>query len=154
MAMGSTPFPGKTAAAILENLLTQEPIVPLHFDPGLPAEFQAIINKALQKDPSLRYQHAAEMHSDLQHLKQASDPQMQLSVVARPPASGATGRLWRISIVAIVLALALIAAYFSSRRPPKLTDKDTIVLADFTNTTGDQVFDDTLKQGLSVQLEK
>ena len=51
--------------------------------------------------------------------------------------------------------LALFAAgYFYFHRTPKLTDKDTIVLADFTNTTGDPVFDGTLRQGLAVQLEQ
>ena len=59
---------------------------------------------------------------------------------------------WRPLIVLVIGGLA--AWYFVTRRPAKLTDKDTIVLADFTNTTGDSVFDDTLKQGLSVQLEQ
>jgi DNA-binding winged helix-turn-helix (wHTH) protein len=57
--------------------------------------------------------------------------------------------------VAAVAVLALaVFAYFYLRRPPKLTDKDTIVLADFSNTTGDAVFDGTLRQGLAVQLEQ
>jgi tetratricopeptide (TPR) repeat protein len=56
---------------------------------------------------------------------------------------------------ALVLLVALSAgAYFYFHRPPKLTDKDTIVLADFTNTTGDSVFDDTLKQALSISLQQ
>ena len=53
----------------------------------------------------------------------------------------------------VVVALAA-GGYFYFHRTPKLTDKDTIVLADFTNTTGDTVFDGTLRQGLSVQLEQ
>ena len=54
---------------------------------------------------------------------------------------------------AAVLALS-VAGYFYLHRAPKLTDKDTIVLADFTNTTGDPVFDGTLRQGMAVQLEQ
>ena len=53
------------------------------------------------------------------------------------------------------LAFLLLGGYFFfARRPPALTDKDTIVLADFDNKTGDPVFDDTLRQGLSVELQQ
>ena len=55
--------------------------------------------------------------------------------------------------IAVLLAI-LVAGYFYFHRMSKLTDKDTIVLADFTNTTGDAVFDETLRQGLAVQLEQ
>ena len=54
----------------------------------------------------------------------------------------------------VSLAILVSASYFYFHRAPKLTDKDTIVLSDFDNKTGDSVFDDTLKQGLSVQLEQ
>jgi DNA-binding winged helix-turn-helix (wHTH) protein/tetratricopeptide (TPR) repeat protein len=66
-----------------------------------------------------------------------------------------TGIRWK-AIIPVAVAIVVLAAfsYFYFRRTPKLTDKDTIVLADFSNTTGDAVFDDTLKQGLSVQLEQ
>lgn len=61
---------------------------------------------------------------------------------------------WMLGAAAVaVLALAL-AGYLYFHGAPKLTDKDTVVLADFTNTTGDPVFDDTLRQGLAVQLEQ
>ncbi|HEY4708538.1 MAG TPA: winged helix-turn-helix domain-containing protein [Candidatus Acidoferrales bacterium] len=55
---------------------------------------------------------------------------------------------------AVVLVLAALAGYFYFHRAPKITEKDSIVVADFTNSTGDAVFDGTLKQGLSVQLEQ
>ena len=58
------------------------------------------------------------------------------------------------SVAAAVVVAAAVAGAFYGRRPPNLTDKDTIVLADFTNKTGDPVFDDTLRQGLAVQLEQ
>lgn len=60
-----------------------------------------------------------------------------------------------IGAATLILIAAVGAAYFFSyKAAPKLTEKDTIVLADFTNTTGDSVFDGTLRQGLSVQLEQ
>jgi serine/threonine protein kinase/tetratricopeptide (TPR) repeat protein len=63
---------------------------------------------------------------------------------------------WRILVPAVVLVVALIASvlYYRSRQSQRLSEKDTIVLADFTNTTGDPVFDGTLRQGLSSQLEQ
>src|SRR5208283_1067695 len=62
---------------------------------------------------------------------------------------------WKVVIPAAGAVLAvLVAGYFYFHRPPKLTDKDTIVVADFTNTTGDAVFDGTLRQGMAVQLEQ
>jgi len=65
------------------------------------------------------------------------------------------GKRWKLASPAIVAVLALsVGGYFYLRRTPKLTDKDTIVLADFNNTTGDSVFDGTLRQGLAVQLEQ
>jgi DNA-binding winged helix-turn-helix (wHTH) protein/tetratricopeptide (TPR) repeat protein len=74
-------------------------------------------------------------------------------------AAGETTKRWKVIIPAAATVLAfLVAGYFYLHRAPhhtpKLTDKDTIVLGDFANTTGDVVFDDALKQGLSIQLEQ
>lgn len=72
-----------------------------------------------------------------------------------PETGTALRRRWRVVVAAAVFVPALIlAGYLHFHRVPKLTDKDTIVLADFANTTGDPVFDDTLRQGLVVQLEQ
>jgi eukaryotic-like serine/threonine-protein kinase len=74
------------------------------------------------------------------------------------PSAGATAgieRRWRVIVPAAVAVLLLsVGGYLYFHRAPKLTDKDTIVLADFTNTTGDSVFDLTLRQGMAVQLEQ
>jgi len=96
----------------------------------------------------------ASSSTDLQQLKRPPD--------AAPISNGATteiptgiGKRWKLIVPAIGAVLALsVGGYFYFRRTPKLTDKDTIVLADFSNTTGDSVFDGTLRQGLAVQLEQ
>jgi len=112
-------------------------------------ELEHILSKCLENDRELRYQHASEIRADLQRLKRDSDS-------GRVTASAKPGvKRWRVAVLAAVAGLALFAAgYFYFHRTPKLTDKDTIVLADFTNTTGDPVFDGTLRQGLAIQLEQ
>ena len=112
-------------------------------------ELERIISKCLETDRALRYQHAADLRTDLERLKRGSDPARR---AASAPGDGT--RRWT-SLAAAAAAVALAAwATSSMRRPATLTDKDTIVLADFTNTTGDPVFDDTLRQGLAVQLQQ
>jgi DNA-binding winged helix-turn-helix (wHTH) protein/tetratricopeptide (TPR) repeat protein len=80
---------------------------------------------------------------------------VQQKPVPSAEAPGGIGRRRNLIVPAIAALLALsVSGYFYLRRTPKLSDKDTIVLADFTNTTGDSVFDGTLRQGLAVQLEQ
>ena len=117
--------------------------------PDLPADLRNIVEKALEKDPAERYQSARELVVDLRRLTRATTS-------AQPGATGVITKRWKV-IVAAAAAAALafsVAGYFYVHRPPKLTDKDTIVLADFDNKTGDAVFDDTLRQGLSVELQQ
>jgi eukaryotic-like serine/threonine-protein kinase len=88
----------------------------------------------------------------------AEAPTQKQPASSSPATTGAptgTGTRWKLIVPAIVAVLALsVGGYFNLRRTPKLTEKDTIVLADFSNTTGDSVFDGTLRQGLAVQLEQ
>jgi serine/threonine protein kinase/Flp pilus assembly protein TadD len=149
MATGVMPFRGESSAVIFRAILDGTPTAPVRLNPDIPADLERIIDKALEKDRDLRYQSAAEMRSDLQRLKRDSES-MKLPAVKTP------AKRWPWLTVAVILIAAASAAYFflHRRAPPKLTEKDTIVLADFTNTTGDPVFDGTLRQGLSAQLEQ
>jgi serine/threonine protein kinase/Flp pilus assembly protein TadD len=147
MATGVRPFRGDSSAVIFNAILDATPTPAVRLNPEVPAELERIINKALEKDRDLRYQSAAEMRSDLQRLKRDSD----LTKLPGLPAPRKRSR-W-IAAATVVFIAAAGAAYFLLRRSaPKLTEKDTIVLADFTNTTGDPVFDGALRQGLSAQL--
>jgi tetratricopeptide (TPR) repeat protein/predicted Ser/Thr protein kinase len=124
----------------------------------LPPELERVISKCLESDRELRYQHASEIRTDLQRLRVA--PAVLPPVIAGDSYRRQDPRRDNISsrkLIAAVTAAALAAlagGYFYFHRSPKLTDKDTIVLADFRNTTGDPVFDGTLRQGLTVQLEQ
>jgi eukaryotic-like serine/threonine-protein kinase len=150
MATGVLPFRGESSAVIFNAILDGKPTPAVRLNPDVPAELERIIDKALEKDRDLRYQSAAEMRSDLQRLKRDSES-VKAPVVAAP----ARRWPWIAAAAVLILIAAAGAVYFLRHRPaPKLTEKDTIVLADFTNTTGDPVFDGTLRQGLSAQLEQ
>jgi eukaryotic-like serine/threonine-protein kinase len=157
MATGRMAFPGKNAAVIHDAILNRAPTPLTRVNPDLSPELERIVDKALEKDKKLRYQSAADIRADLQRLKRNTESQRV------PAATSAVvggegerrGIRWKVIVLAAVAAVALAAGgYFYFHRTPKLTDKDTIVLADFTNTSGDTVFDGTLRQGLSVQLEQ
>src|SRR3989454_1399178 len=199
MATGTLPFRGDTSGVICDGIMNRTPVAPVRLNPDLPPKLEDIINRALEKDRELRYQHASDMRSELLRLKRDTDsgravPASSGTValardavpppVAQPPApasspmiaaapsSGAVkvsstsvpavldtslarSKLWKVLVpVTVLLVAALIVGgfYFRSRETKPLTEKDTIVLADFANTTGDAVFDDALKQALAVDL--
>lgn len=152
MTTGVSPFWADTPGGMLENILTRTPAAVGQLNSPAPAKLEEIIAKGLEKDRDLRYQRASEMRSDLQTLKQDSDSGKWLAV-RKSAARTSKARLW-IAVGAAMLVALVLGAYLSSHHPAKLTDKDTLVLAGFVNTTGDTVFDGTLRQGLSAQLEQ
>jgi serine/threonine protein kinase/Flp pilus assembly protein TadD len=191
MTTGRQPFRGETTATMLDSILHQVPMAPVRLNPDVPEQLEHIINKCLEKDRNLRYQHASGICSDLKRLKrdlqskenfatpEADEEQPLAPAVAGLPSAksrpvtvkgevpsqalrpdSAEERGWSrraLFLASLAFVVALIAAggfYWHARKPMKLTDKDTIVLADFTNTTGDAVFDGALRQGLTVQLEQ
>jgi eukaryotic-like serine/threonine-protein kinase len=161
MATGTLPFRGESTGVIFKAILDGTPTSAVRLNPDLPPKLEEIINKALEKDRNLRYQHAADMRTDLQRLKRDSESGRAAAAssgrMATPETS--TGRLAKLSTIAVpaVLLIALVVAgglYYRSHRSKALTDKDTIVLADFANSTGDAIFDDTLKTALNVSLRQ
>jgi serine/threonine protein kinase/tetratricopeptide (TPR) repeat protein len=158
MATGRMAFPGNSAAVIHDGILNRTPVPASRANQVLPSKLDEIIGKALEKDRKLRYQGAAEMRTDLQRLKRDSDSGRASAAAASvdfKSAAKSTRFRWMVTVAAIlVVGLALGSWLFFSRKAHALTDKDTVVLADFTNKTGDVVFDDTLRQGLSVELEQ
>jgi eukaryotic-like serine/threonine-protein kinase len=153
MATGQLPFRGDTSGVIFKAILDGTPTSAVRLNPDLPVELERIVTKCLEKDRNLRYQHASDVRTDLQRLKRDTDS-ARLPISGKAGASTGVGKR-RKMIPAVVSVMVLsVSAYFYFHHAPKLTDKDTIVLADFTNTTGDAVFDDTLKQALSIGLQQ
>ncbi len=191
MIAGRTPFDGETATDVIVAI-TQKEAPPLaRFAPGVPAELEWIVTKALRKDRDERYQTTKEFLTDLRRLKQRLEFEAELERSVSPDivsrsgitvstaiptvsdrvapteqgtaahhASSAEYLVSEIkrhktgaSILATLFVLAIAAGvFFYFNRAQALTDKDTVLLADFTNTTGETVFDGTLKQALAVQL--
>jgi serine/threonine protein kinase len=186
MATGRLPFKGDTSAAIFDNILHRAPPAPVRLNSDIPADLEHIINRALEKDRELRYQHASEMRAELQRLKRDTDSGRSVALTAaeeigpetstKPTAKPSSGKQKAAASVSqsavvsgtppryrskiIIPAAALIVAfvagglYWRSHHSAKLTDKDTIVLADFANATGDAVFDESLKRALAVSLQQ
>src|SRR5438309_1376515 len=251
MATGALPFRGDTSGVIFDGIMNRAPLAPVRLNPDLPPKLEDIINRALEKERDLPYQHASDIKSELLRLKRdlesgkrsageessRTDSALNMELRASSSASGrehselagatpAQGRAsesgtsgrgssgkaaareattreattregttsvvpdtpaadsalaagarpssaaypsgsvilprplltrWQVLVPAGVVLLGLAIAgflYFRSPRAPHLTDKDQLILADFTNQTGDPVFDATLKEALAIQLEQ
>jgi len=159
MVTGVLPFRGVTSGVIAGAILNRSQVAPVRLNPDIPPKLEEVIIKALEKDRKLRYQNAADIRTDLQRLKRDSDAGRSAVAIgqahSKPAAKSAPFR-WAAATGATIVVIGLAGGgwLFFSHKTHALTDKDTIVLADFTNTTGDTVFDGTLRQGLSIQLEQ
>jgi len=157
MATGSIPFRGDTSAVIFEAILNRPPTPPVRINPDVPPQLEEILTKLLEKDRELRYQSAAEVRADLKRLKRDSESGNVLaasgsSASNRSPLT-TTRKLpgWLVPLL-VVLIVAVGIGFVLTKRGRALTDRDSILITDFVNTTADPVFDGTLKKALAVDL--
>ena len=183
MATGQMPFQGDTTGVLFLAIVQENPVPAMLLNQSVPAGLERIIDRCLEKDRELRYQHASEVRTDLRELAQAPQSSANMvagtgdsiqeevasktgpSVLAAQTVRNTSGiasslsqrsswKLWTM-LGALVLALILSGVlYWRWHNKVALTDKDTVVLADFANNTGDPVFDDTLKMALTVALNQ
>jgi serine/threonine protein kinase/tetratricopeptide (TPR) repeat protein len=180
MATGVLPFRGTTSAETFNAILNKVPTAPVRINPDLPEELERIINKALDKDRTLRYQHASDIWTDLKRLRRNSDSKRAVSTATGihegtipsatsqvsseaspiPEISAATipsGRLKTLKILvplAAAVALLTFLGYWFLKPEPPLTDQDTILIADFENKTDEDIFNGPLRETLKVKLEE
>jgi serine/threonine protein kinase/tetratricopeptide (TPR) repeat protein len=183
MTTGRMPFRGESPGVITEAILNRTPVAPVRLNPDIPSKLEDIINKAMEKDCNLRYQTASDMRTDLQRLKRDTESGrapateeeeeefVPLPTRSSPRSSGKRKAAfsqpelvekrshlrWKAIVpwgILLTIVLAVVGLYWHSRLPMKLTAKDTLLLGDFENKTGDAVFDGTLRQGLAVQLQQ
>ena len=143
MATGHRAFHGETAAMLKDAILHEAAPPVRQLNSTVPPKLEQIIGKAIEKNREKRYPSAAEMRSDLEGVN--SD---RWRLILKSPAH----RRWLLAMVALIVVMAAVGVYRRLYRRVKLTEQDTIVLADFSNTTGDHVFDGTLRQALAMEL--
>ena len=176
MATGDTPFHGESSAVICEAIMNRAPVPAVRLNHAVPIKLEDIINKALEKDIHLRYQHASEMRGDLQRLKRDTDSgrsqlaevparsESAASSVQRSAASGSSAAVpvtaktsyLKIGIVAGALLIAVMAAvYWQTRRPVKSamssTAPRTVAVLPLQNMGADKDLD-FLRLGLADEI--
>ena len=163
MATGMVPFRGESSPVIFKAILDETPVSPLRLNPDLPADFDRIISKALEKDRNLRYQTAADLRTDLTRLKRDHDSGRSSSIssataaaasssVVVPLASAPQSRkfLW-IAIVAASLLIAASAAVYFLRGKSETGRVSSIAVLPFVNATSDSG-NEYLSDGLTESL--
>jgi len=161
MATGKLPFDGASAGEICGAILHQEPAPPSKINSRVAAALEAVILKALEKDCNLRYQHAAEMRADLQRVKRDSESgrvsatqnlsRTKRAIHSRP------GMRAGIILAAAFLVLASIGFgiyKYRSRSVLPANGRAPLYVAEFTNSTGDAVFDDVLLDLVAKELNR
>jgi serine/threonine protein kinase/tetratricopeptide (TPR) repeat protein len=164
MATGMVPFRGESSPVIFKAILDETPVSPLRLNPDLPADFERIISKALEKDRNLRYQTAADLRTDLTRLKRDLDSgrSSSISSSAAPsapsssavvPAAAAPASpkfLW-FGIAAALLALVAAAGVYFLRGKSETGKVSSIAVLPFVNATSDSG-NEYLSDGLTESL--
>ncbi len=147
---GTLPFRGESSGVIFKAILDATPTPAVRFNPDLPAELERIINKALEKDRNLRYQHASEIRSDLQRLKRDTESTRIVAAQASPAKTLKRGKLWGVLAACIaVIGLGVVGTWYL--RSGRTAQIDSLAVLPFTNGGGD-ANTDYLSDGITESL--
>ncbi|HTT20979.1 MAG TPA: serine/threonine-protein kinase, partial [Candidatus Sulfotelmatobacter sp.] len=138
MATGKLPFRGESTAIIFDSILNRAPVPPVRLNPDLPAELERIIDKCLEKDSNLRYQHASEIRADLQRLKRDTDSE-RVTTSPKPGATRAIAKRWKVIAAgaAALLLVAVAAAWSLWPHPVSTQQVRSIAVLPLKNLSGD-----------------
>ena len=157
MATGQLPFRGESTATIFEAILNRVPVPAVRLNPDLPVEMEQIINKCLEKDRNLRYQHASEIKADLLRLRRGSE---QVRIAEHGRKSRTTRffsrrtKVGAVSVAILAFILTALGVYWSHGKRPPGVEKYSVVLGEFLNGTGDPSFDKSVKDAVAVQMQE
>jgi eukaryotic-like serine/threonine-protein kinase len=164
MGTGKSPFGGSSAAEVFAALLTYDPPPLSSANPAMPKGLDKIVARLLEKETVSRYQSAEALKRDLESVVRDCSPTARAEVKEFPAKPNYATRRARGYLYMVVLAIVLAAAggwmWWRHAHPAEktvagaLSEKDTVILADFDNQTGDPVFDNTLRTALEIQLEQ
>jgi eukaryotic-like serine/threonine-protein kinase len=147
MATGALPFRGETSGVMFHAILDVTPIPALRLNPDVPAELERIISKCLEKDRSLRYQHASDIRADLQRLKR--DTESTRLALPLPDKAVKRRKLWVVLSACIATIGLASGAWFL--RPSRAAQIDSIAVLPFTNVSGG-VGTDYISDGITESL--
>ncbi len=152
MVTGQRAFKGATPALIFDGILNRHPVAPSRLNAAVPAALDRVIEKAMEKDRDLRYQDAADLVADLRRVKRAlASGTLALLAAPRLPRRR-TVLISTIAGASLVVLAVYVWPLIRTHPAPPLTERDSIILGEITNRTGDPVFEGTLRQALAVQL--
>jgi serine/threonine protein kinase len=150
MATGQLPFRGESTGVVFDSILNRTPLPPLRVNPDVPTELERIITKSLEKDRNLRYQHAADIRTDLQRLKRDTESGRTVAISASPDKTRRRGNLWVI-LAACIAIIGLVVGGVWRLRSNKTAQIDSIAVLPFANVSGD-ANNDYLSDGITESL--
>ena len=136
MCTGTLPFRGDTSGAIFDSILNRAPAPAIRLNPDTPPKLEDIVNRALEKDKNLRYQHAADLRADLQRLKRDTESTRTVAIPALPEKSVKRSKLW-VVLAACIVVIGLVIAAVLYLRSSRTLQIDSIAVLPFTNVSGD-----------------
>jgi serine/threonine protein kinase len=134
MCTGTLPFRGESSGVIFESILNRTPASVVRLNPDVPPKLEEIVNKSLEKDRNLRYQHASEIRTDLQRLKRDSESGKAVASIAPSRLSRRTMLVGAIASVCIIALISVAAFYFGSSSRTRI---NSVAVLPFSNASGD-----------------